>query len=56
MKGEGERATTITISDEEHPEEGSTKDKDEQRLKEAGVEQTVVTEREKLADMEVTGE
>ena len=56
MKGAGERATTITINDEEQLVEGSTKDKDEQRLKEAGVEQTVVTEREKLADMEVTGE
>ena len=40
MKGAGERATTITISDEERSEGGSREDKDEQQPKEAGAEQT----------------
>ena len=38
MKGAGERATTITISDEEQSDEGSTKDKNESQPKEEGAE------------------
>ena len=48
-----ERTTPITISDEEQPKEGAT---DGTRQKEAGEEQTVATEREKIVDMEVPEE
>ena len=48
-----ERTTPITISDEEQPEEGVTKDTDGPRRKEVGEEWTIATKREKIAHMEV---
>ena len=43
------RTTPITISDEEQPVEGATKDTDEPRQTAAGVEPTVTTEGETIA-------
>ena len=56
MKGARERATTITISEEERSEGGSREDKDEQQPEGAGVGKTATTEGEKLADTEDTGD
>ena len=47
-----ERTTPITISDEEQPEEGTTKDTDGPRPTEVGEEHTVETEGEKITNME----
>mgnify|MGYP000013998075 FL=1 len=51
-----ERTTPTTISDEEQPQAGATKDKDGPQQNEAGQEQIVATERETIADMEVPEE
>ena len=52
MKGAVERATTITISDEEQPTELVTKNKDEPHPEVDGADQTVATEGGKPTDME----
>ena len=56
MKGAVERATTITVSDEEQQAEGATKNKDAPQPKVVGAEQTVAVKGGKSADMEAPEE
>ena len=52
LQGATEQTTHITISDEEQPQEGATKDTDVPRQTGDGEEKMVATEGEKIADIE----